>query len=100
MHLGPRMAAAAIALLMSAGPFTGARAADPIEVNALLPMTGQTAFYGQAIAKSLAVEETAINAAGGINGRNIHFAVSDDQGNPQIAVQLTSGLLSKGAIAF
>jgi ABC-type branched-subunit amino acid transport system substrate-binding protein len=100
MHLGPRVAAAAVALLLGAGPFTGARAADPIEVNALLPMTGQTAFYGQAIAKSLAVEEAAINADGGVNGRPVHFAVSDDQGNPQIAVQLTAGLLSKGAIAI
>jgi branched-chain amino acid transport system substrate-binding protein len=99
MQFAPRAAAAALTLLTTAAPFAGARAADTIDVNALLPMTGQTAFYGQAIAKSLAVEESAINAAGGINGRNIHFAVSDDQGNPQVAVQLMSGLLSKGAIA-
>ena len=64
MHLGLRTAvAAALALGLGVAPFTDARAADPLEVNALLPMTGQTAFYGQAIAKSLTVEESAINAA-------------------------------------
>jgi ABC-type branched-subunit amino acid transport system substrate-binding protein len=101
MHLGLRTAAAAaLALGLGVAPFTGARAADPLEVNALLPMTGQTAFYGQAIAKSLTVEESAINAAGGINGRDIHFNFLDDQANPQIAIQLTAGLLSKGVPAI
>jgi len=100
MQLGLRTAAAAaLALLLGSAPFTGARAAEPLEVNALLPTTGQTAFYGQAIAKSLAAEEASINAAGGINGRDIHFVVSDDQSNPQIAVQLMSGLLSRGVPA-
>jgi branched-chain amino acid transport system substrate-binding protein len=98
MQLGSRAAAAALALLIGVAVPGVTRAADPIEVNALLPMTGQTAFYGQAIAKSLAAEEASINAAGGIGGRPLHFTISDDQGDPQVAVQLTSGILSKGAV--
>jgi branched-chain amino acid transport system substrate-binding protein len=101
MKLGIRAQAASVLMLvLLAAPSTSTRAADPIDVYALLPTTGQTAFYGQAIAKSLAVEEATINAAGGINGRDIHFVISDDQANPQIAVQLTASVLSKGATAI
>lgn len=103
MHVGLRTAAAAALTLVvaAAAPPAGVRAADPpIEINALLTITGQTAFYGQAIAKALAVEEGAINAAGGVNGRNVHFVISDDQASPQIAVQLASALIAKGVTAI
>ena len=98
MQVGLRIAAAvALALILGAAPFTSARAADPIEVNALLPMTGPLAFYGAGIANGLNAEESVLNAGGGINGRTLHFVISDDQANPQVAVQLTSALVSKGA---
>lgn len=97
MHFVSRVAVVTLALLMAAVPFGSAQAADPIEVNALLPMTGPLAFYGQGILNGLSAEEPVLNAHGGINGRPIHFVVSDDQANPQVAVQLTSALVSKGA---
>lgn len=97
MQFVSRVAAVALATLMTAVPFGRAQAADPIEVNALLPMTGPLAFYGQGILNGLSAEEPLLNAAGGINGRPIHFVISDDQANPQVAVQLTSALVSKGA---
>jgi hypothetical protein len=35
------------------------------------------------------------NARGGITGRKIHFVVQDDQSSPQVAVQLTNGIIAK-----
>ena len=86
----------AMALAIGFAPSTGVVAADPLELYALLPTTGPLAFYGQGIAQSLVAQEAAINAAGGVRGRNVHFNVLDDQANPQIAVQLATPLQAKG----
>lgn len=75
----------------------GAPAADPYEINVILPLTGFAAFVGQDMAKTLAVVEDVENRQGGINGQPIHFVVQDDQSTPQIAVQLTNALLAKHA---
>jgi branched-chain amino acid transport system substrate-binding protein len=83
------------ALAFGIVPTTAIGAADPLELYALVPITGPLAFYGQGIQQSLAAEEATINAAGGVRGRNVHFNVLDDQANPQIAVQLLSPLLAK-----
>jgi branched-chain amino acid transport system substrate-binding protein len=97
MQLVVRAAAAALAILLSLAPFGSARAADPLEMYALIPLTGPLAFYGAGIATSLGALEKTANASGGINGRNVHINILDDQANPQIAVQLLGPILSKGA---
>lgn len=91
---------AVLALLLAAAPFSGVRAADPLELYALLPLTGPLAFLGQGVAASMGAEEAAINARGGVKGRTIHFTMLDDQGNPQVAVQLMAPLLGKGVPAI
>lgn len=91
---------AVLALLLGMAPFSSARAADPLELYALLPMTGPLAFLGQGVAASMGAEEAAINARGGVNDRTIRFTMLDDQGNPQVAVQLLAPLLSKGVPAI
>jgi len=90
---------AVMVLLFIAAPFGGVRAADPLELYALVPLTGPLAFLGQGVAASLNAEAVAINAHGGVKGRDVHFTLLDDQGNPQIAVQLLTPLLSKGVPA-
>ena len=75
------------------------RAAEPaaVVINAVLSVTGGAAFTGQAQAKSLALVEDAVNRQGGLKGRPIHFAVSDDQGSPQITLQIVNRLADAGA---
>lgn len=73
------------------------RAADPFEINAILSLTGAGSFVGKAEATALGVLETTVNGAGGLEGRPIKFAIGDDQSNPQVAVQLASGVLARGA---
>ena len=67
----------------------------PIEIQAILSLTGPAAFLGQAEQSGLQLVETQVNSAGGIAGRPLKFIVADDQTNPQVAVQLFNGLTSK-----
>jgi branched-chain amino acid transport system substrate-binding protein len=87
---------AAGALLPLAAPGTRpAGAADPFEIPVIMPLTGGGAFLGTSENQSLGIIEKMVNASGGIKGRPIHFAVQDDQSNPQVAVQLTNGAIAK-----
>jgi len=86
---------AGIALLaVSAVPaLSPALAQAPRTIDAILPLTGPTAFLGKAEQQSLQVIEAAI-AAGTIKAMPVHFEFHDDQSSPQTAVQLATGLLS------
>src|ERR1700733_13160623 len=93
-----RLAAAALAaaLLAITGPGSlPAAAAEPFQIPVILPLTGGGAFLGTSENQSLQIIEKLVNQTGGIKGRPIHFAVQDDQSNPQVAVQLTNGALAK-----
>ena len=77
--------------------FTPSSAASelPIEINAILPLTGNLAFIGQNEQKALRVLEERVNGQRGIGKRPVHFVVADDGSNPVTAVQLASALISK-----
>lgn len=70
-------------------------AADPFEINVILPLTGAGAFIGKEEAAALEVLETSVNKGGGIGGRPVKFNVFDDQSNPQITVQLANQVIAK-----
>jgi branched-chain amino acid transport system substrate-binding protein len=91
---GRSVIAAILALVLSnaAGP---AAAADPYAINAILPVTGSGAFLGTEEQAALATVEARVNQDGGINGRQIHFVVADDQSNPRTAVQLAAALVAQ-----
>jgi len=92
-----RLARSALALALSlvcASPNAAAEL-KPYNIYAILPLTGPNAFAGNEEREAFAVLESAVNRGGGIRGRPIHFEVADSQSSPQIAVQLTSSLLTK-----
>ena len=72
-------------------------AADPYEIDAILPQSGNGAFLGQAQEVALKQLEELINKRGGVAGRPLKFVYFDDQSSPQIAVQLTNVIISKRA---
>lgn len=72
-----------------------ARAAEPYEINAILPITGQGAFIGKSQAETLRAVETLVNKTGGIRGQAIKFNILDDQSSAQTSVALTNGLIAK-----
>ena len=89
----------AVAIVVAATSVT--RADDqPYEINAVLPLTGAVAFLGKGEQAALEVVQDLVNKRGGIRGRPIRFVVLDDQSSPQLAVQLTNGLIAKGVPAI
>lgn len=89
-----RITTLALAALLATVPLAG-RAADPFEINAILPLTGQAAFLGKEEAAALGVIEQLVNKTGGIAGRQIKFTIVDDQSNPQVGVQLMNTVIAK-----
>ena len=92
-------AIAALIALLAAGAVTplAASAAEPYEINAILPQSGNGAFLGTAQMVALKILEQLINKRGGVAGRPLKFVYLDDQSSPQNAVQLTNGIIAKKA---
>ena len=63
---------------------------EPIYVGVLAPLTGSMAEYGTTfdVAMNMRVEE--INAAGGINGRELVLEIADSKGDQNQAAELAS----------
>lgn len=76
------------ALLLASGGSAPAQDLTPYVLNVVAGVTGPNAFGGDAQAKAALAAADLINRQGGINGRPMKVVVSDDQANPQIAVQL------------
>jgi branched-chain amino acid transport system substrate-binding protein len=86
-------AAAILAAAALSVPGTTARAAEPYKVNVVLPLTGRAAFVGQGQKDTLDALAGYVNKTGGIKGHDLQFTYHDDQSSPQVAVQLTNGIL-------
>jgi branched-chain amino acid transport system substrate-binding protein len=74
-----------------------ASAQDPLQIDVILPLTGNAAFLGGMEQLTLKIEEKYINQHGGVNGTMVAFSVQDDGSTPQTTVALTNGLLAKNA---
>jgi len=85
--------ALAVAVTIASLP-AASRAADPLNIDAIIPVTGQAAFVGQVEVKTLGAAEATINKTGGIGGRQVHFTVRDDASNPQNTVQLVNDAIA------
>jgi len=86
---------AVIPLVLGMAGSVPARAAEPYQINVVVPLTGSGAFLGQGEKKALELAEKSVNDAGGIKGRPLQFIFQDDQSNPQVGVQLASGIVAK-----
>lgn len=96
MRRTTRAAALATAICLILGLGGGAIAADPpYDMYAVLPLTGNNAFSGNSAREGLVALQSAVNATGGIRGRQLNFVYADSQNSPQIAVQLTTDILTK-----
>ena len=84
---------AALVFGSALAPSHGAEPA--IDIDVILPLTGQAAFIGQEHKVSLQALEAAYNKRGGIKGHPVNFIFHDDQSNPQVSVQLANQVLAK-----
>jgi branched-chain amino acid transport system substrate-binding protein len=90
--IGALFALVALALGL-AGP--GAAQSEPVDLYAILSLTGPAAFLGAGEQASAQAFEKSVNAAGGINGHPVHLVIQDDQSNPAVCRQLADALLAK-----
>jgi branched-chain amino acid transport system substrate-binding protein len=82
-----------VALALSIGARV-AFAADPYNIDVVLPLTGGAAFLGKAEQLSLQQAEKVLAKGEGIAGRPIKFVFHDDQSSPQTAVQLATQIVN------
>jgi len=69
-------------------------AADPYNIDVVLPLTGPAAFLGKSEQFTLQRAEKILAENGGISGRPIKFVFHDDQSSPQTAVQLATQIVA------
>lgn len=90
-----RVLAVFILTLLSLTTSRSAIAAEPFEINVILPVTGFAAFLGSGTAATLSVIEDSVNKQGGVDGRPVKFVIHDDQSSPQVTLQLTNALVAQ-----
>jgi branched-chain amino acid transport system substrate-binding protein len=68
---------------------------SPVAIPVVLPLTGPAANIGQELQRSLRLLEQHVNDTGGIRKRPLQWDFLDDQGQPQVAVQIVNQLKSQ-----
>ncbi len=79
---------------------TQARAAEPIKIGVVTPLTGTYAPIGAQVKMGLELAVKEINAAGGVLGRPLELIVEDEEANPSVATQKAEKLLQVSKVDF
>ena len=74
----------------------GGATGDKFYIGAMGPLTGSNAVYGQHVKDGAEIAVKEINAAGGINGKQIEFKYEDDEHDPEKAVNAYNNLKDWG----
>ncbi|CAM5582421.1 Leu/Ile/Val-binding protein [Mycolicibacterium aubagnense] len=75
---------------------TSAAYAEDISIAVVGPMTGQLATIGDQFKQGAQAAAEAINAAGGVEGRQIKLDIEDDQCDPKQAVSVANRIVGNG----
>ncbi len=93
--------AGVLALVLAAGLVAApARAADPIKIGVVTPLTGTYAPIGQQVRWGLELAAKEVNAAGGILGRKVELLFEDEEANPAVATQKAEKLFQVSKVDF
>ena len=93
------VAAMAVTALTGCGSNSGSSSkkdADKYYIGGIGPTTGATAIYGTAVKNVAQIAVDEINAAGGINGKQIEYRFEDDQNDAEKAVNAYNTLKDWG----
>lgn len=93
------VAAMAVTALTGCGSNAGSSSkkdADKYYIGGIGPTTGATAIYGTAVKNGAQIAVDEINAAGGINGKQIEYRFEDDQNDAEKAVNAYNTLKDWG----
>lgn len=93
------VAAMAVTALIGCGSNSSSSSkkdADKYYIGGIGPTTGATAIYGTAVKNGAQIAVDEINAAGGINGKQIEYRFEDDQNDAEKAVNAYNTLKDWG----
>lgn len=93
------VAAMAVIALTGCGSNSGSSSkkdADKYYIGGIGPTTGATAIYGTAVKNGAQIAVDEINAAGGINGKQIEYRFEDDQNDAEKSVNAYNTLKDWG----
>lgn len=93
------VAAMAVTALTGCGSNSGSSSkkdADKYYIGGIGPTTGATAIYGTAVKNGAQIAVDEINAAGGINGKQIKYRFEDDQNDAEKSVNAYNTLKDWG----
>jgi branched-chain amino acid transport system substrate-binding protein len=93
MKLRTIIGAAAVGLMFGA---QGAGAQEDIVIAVAGPITGQLATIGDQFKTGAQAAADAINAAGGVGGRQIKISIQDDVCDPKQAVSVANRIVAEG----
>ena len=71
-----------------------------IKVGGIYPLSGSVAVYGVEARNGVELAVAEINAAGGINGKQVELIAEDDEGNPEKTVNAYKKLTTKDGVKF
>ena len=77
-----------------------AKAADPIRVGVISPLTGAWTVYGRAHASGFELAVDEINARGGVLGRPMEVVLGDFKTEPRIVVEQANRLIRQEKVDF
>ena len=91
-----------LAAMMMAACFAGCKANtdDTIKVGILGPHTGELAVYGLAVKNGAQLYIDQVNAAGGINGKQIQVIAYDNKGDDAEAINAFNRMVDEGITAL
>jgi len=93
-------AAAALVAVSASGGAAAGPSGPPLLIGVVLSTTGVFATLGEPAANAIRLAESDINAHGGAGGRPVQFDIVDDEGKPDVASQLATQEIAKGAVAI
>jgi len=94
------------ALLATAGCNGAAISSEPqdtataLKVGVVLPLTGPVSATGKALQNGFELGVKKVNAAGGVDGREVEYVVVDDAGNPATSTQLARKLVQQDKVSM
>ena len=84
----------------NSGSDSGSADADTFKIGGIGPTTGDAAIYGTAVKNGIQLAVDEINAAGGINGKQIEYKFEDDQADSEKSVNAYNTLKDWGMQAL
>ena len=84
---------------VAAFPSRAGAQSGPIRLGTLTPLTGAGGPYGPSMVKAMAGVVEQVNAAGGVQGRQVQLVTEDGQTNPEAAVRAARKLIDVDKVA-